>query len=344
MVSVTYPKCQRVAYQKVRHSYGDSGKYLFHNAAMTDLGRRIKEARKRRGLTQAQLASMFQPPVSRPAVSQWESGETTPDPDRLAAAARILNVSVDWLLAPGGHHTGQRLAALRARAGVSADDLTAELGWPAQKLADIEAAPAPIAHATVRQIAVILARSGIDESEVMALAAPATAQERAPFSLADAAPLPADLGRPTAERPHDIPTMSELPRDVPVFGVAEGGADGTFEMDGIVDYVRRPPGIARQRNVYAIYVVGDSMSPRYDPGDLVFVSPARAPGPGSDVVIQLAGDSEHAERRYFIKRLVRRTATDVILRQFNPEGEIVMPLNRIVTMHRVLTAAELMGA
>ena len=59
------------------------------------LGPVIKEARKARGLTQGDVASALK--ISRPAVGQWESGDTGPDRDRLPALAKLLRIDLGAL-------------------------------------------------------------------------------------------------------------------------------------------------------------------------------------------------------------------------------------------------------
>lgn len=58
-------------------------------------GERIRSARVRRGLTQAELAKRLG--VSRGAPSMWEIDRARPDPDRLPELARELGVSVDHI-------------------------------------------------------------------------------------------------------------------------------------------------------------------------------------------------------------------------------------------------------
>jgi class 3 adenylate cyclase len=60
------------------------------------LGDRIKERRTRLRLTQADVANALQ--ISAQAVSKWERGENAPDISILVALARLLGVSVEWLL------------------------------------------------------------------------------------------------------------------------------------------------------------------------------------------------------------------------------------------------------
>jgi class 3 adenylate cyclase len=67
------------------------------------MGGRIRERREGLGLTQRGLAAALQ--VSAQAVSKWELGDSVPDVDVLVDLARLLGVSVDFLLGshlPGG--------------------------------------------------------------------------------------------------------------------------------------------------------------------------------------------------------------------------------------------------
>ena len=63
------------------------------------LGEKIKEARKQCGLSQEQMADTLA--ISRSAVAKWETDNGMPDIDNLRALARVLNVSIDYLLDNG---------------------------------------------------------------------------------------------------------------------------------------------------------------------------------------------------------------------------------------------------
>lgn len=142
--------------------------------------------------------------------------------------------------------------------------------------------------------------------------------------------------------------IAALKRDVPVRGTVVGGADGDFTFNGdVVDLVRRPPGLAGASAVFAVYVHGDSMSPRFESGDLVFVNPSRPPTPGCDVIVEMAANGAEGSGPCYIKRLLRRTADKVVLRQFNPPAgekqDFELDQKRIKNLWRVLTPAELLG-
>ena len=60
------------------------------------LGEKLKEARKKIGLSQEQLAEKLC--VSRQAVTKWESDKGMPDIGNLKAIATLLNTSIDYLV------------------------------------------------------------------------------------------------------------------------------------------------------------------------------------------------------------------------------------------------------
>lgn len=61
-----------------------------------DIGKRIKNMRKRRGLTQADFARMIG--VTRPTVISWERGVTVPVLYTLRRLSETLGVTLEWLM------------------------------------------------------------------------------------------------------------------------------------------------------------------------------------------------------------------------------------------------------
>ena len=64
---------------------------------LDDIGNRIRGRREKLGLKQQDIANALD--VSPQAVSKWERGENAPDVTVLKPLARLLGVSIDWLLA-----------------------------------------------------------------------------------------------------------------------------------------------------------------------------------------------------------------------------------------------------
>ena len=61
-----------------------------------NLGKKIFELRKKSGLSQEQLGEKIN--VTRQTISNWELGETSPNPEQLKFISKELNVSIDELL------------------------------------------------------------------------------------------------------------------------------------------------------------------------------------------------------------------------------------------------------
>ncbi|WP_262298410.1 LexA family transcriptional regulator [Microvirga sesbaniae] len=172
---------------------------------------------------------------------------------------------------------------------------------------------------------------------------PDRAEDRAPVR-GRAEPLPPDTDLSKAE---DLPHFKGFggPRNVPAYGTAVGGGDrdGDFRFNGqTIGYEPRPPGIQGRKDVYVLYVQNDSMDPKYEPGERLYVDPHRPPRPMDYVVVELQGDDGEPGKG-FIKRLVRQTPTKVIVEQFNPRKEIEFDRQEIKSLHRVIPTDELLG-
>ena len=61
-----------------------------------EIGNKINQLRKLSGMTQEQLAEKID--VTRQTISNWELGETSPNPEQLKLLSKALNVSIDELL------------------------------------------------------------------------------------------------------------------------------------------------------------------------------------------------------------------------------------------------------
>lgn len=144
----------------------------------------------------------------------------------------------------------------------------------------------------------------------------------------------------------EIPALSDFQRNLPVLGTAGGATirqvDGFRMEHEVVDYVRRPPALAKRMNAYAIFVMGDSMSPVHNPGDLRFIDPEQRPAIGDSVIVQTKHHDSDPGQAY-IKILKRRTPNVIVLQQFNPSAILEIPAQYVVSIHRVMTMNDLFG-
>jgi len=63
-----------------------------------NLSEKILKLRKANGLSQDELSEQLN--ISRQSISKWESGQATPEPDKIVKLAEIFDVSTDYLLQP----------------------------------------------------------------------------------------------------------------------------------------------------------------------------------------------------------------------------------------------------
>jgi len=87
---------------------------------------------------------------------------------------------------------------------------------------------------------------------------------------------PAAFGR--AESPAGIDGQ------MPIYGSAEGGMFGMTVTFTPIEFVRRPGPLARVPGAFGLYMVGTAMAPKYQPGDLLLIHPARPAAPQDHVL------------------------------------------------------------
>jgi len=147
----------------------------------------------------------------------------------------------------------------------------------------------------------------------------------------------------SGEEPINAVVTGEMVRrgpKIPLYGAAVGGEDGEFELNGNrLDDIFAPPSLSGISEAYGVQVVGDSMSPRYEDGETIYVNPKRRPVRGDYVVAQIQRE-EHGPKLAYIKRLVKHTQNELILEQLNPQKEIRFKGSDVATVHYVLRSGE----
>lgn len=120
------------------------------------------------------------------------------------------------------------------------------------------------------------------------------------------------------------------------FGEAGSGIELTaIDSARLLDRLPRPPSLAADRDAYALTIVGDSMWPRFRPGRRVAVSPLSAASVGDDVVVRLRSKGGGGEKLILVKELVKRTGSQIELRQFNPALTFIVEAAEVECIHKV---------
>lgn len=150
---------------------------------------------------------------------------------------------------------------------------------------------------------------------------------------------PGRRGRPPRAAPGRAPAMApamaltapQRADAIPIRSAARGGGEQEmFLEDGPIGYTPRPANLGGVRGVYAIYMIGDSMEPRYQQGWLLHVNPFKPPTRGRDVVVYKRGQA------VLIKQFLRWDNDALVLRQLNPPEELRLPREEVLECHLVV--------
>lgn len=126
---------------------------------------------------------------------------------------------------------------------------------------------------------------------------------------------------------------------MPLYGHAVGGKHGEFVLNGNkIDDILAPPMLRGVREAYGVYVVGESMEPRYFAGEVLYINPRVPIRRGDFVVAQIAHD-EHTPPLAYVKRFVSNGET-LKLEQFNPHEVLEFDATDVVSIHKVVMAGE----
>lgn len=215
------------------------------------------------------------------------------------------------------------LRSYRRRAGLTLDRLARAVGTTAAQISKLEKGERRL---TVDWIARLAPPLGIDMADLLSGPTPPSPSHSLPVGDLLPGGDAALASLPAAGDPRDF---------IPVRSAGRGGTEQEmFLEDGPIDYVRRPPSLAQVRDAYAIYVVGDSMQPRFRPGQILHINPFKPPQPGSGVVVTKTSGA------VLIKEYVRHDGHGLHVRQYNPAETLLYPAAEIAAVHTVVGLQE----
>ncbi|HXC12708.1 MAG TPA: LexA family transcriptional regulator [Stellaceae bacterium] len=134
-------------------------------------------------------------------------------------------------------------------------------------------------------------------------------------------------GRPPSARPSGIARSPDM---IPIRSAGRGGNDQEMFLQDEIGYTPRPANLGGVRAAYAIYMVGDSMEPRYEQNWLLHVNPFKPPRRGRDVVVYKKGQA------VLIKQFVGWEGDTLVLRQLNPPDTLRIPRSDVEECHLVV--------
>ncbi|NQW01660.1 MAG: helix-turn-helix domain-containing protein [Rhodospirillales bacterium] len=147
------------------------------------------------------------------------------------------------------------------------------------------------------------------------------------------------------QTPATIPMASDMKTDLPVFGTVECGDSDYMEFTDTF-LIKRPPVWIGRDDVYAVRASGESMVPRFFPGEIVLVDTRLKPRRGNDVIVQLHdGSGDSGIRRAMLKVYIKKSPTLFVFSSYNPDYDqhIEVPVDQVKSVDVVVPAGELLG-
>jgi transcriptional regulator with XRE-family HTH domain len=128
------------------------------------------------------------------------------------------------------------------------------------------------------------------------------------------------LQDPTAPQPAERGRARETADEIPIYATREGEGDTIDVMPGYGGTFPRPGTLYNATGIYAVYMHGNKMSPRFRSGDLLVVNPHQpARAPASAVFLTAKKD------KLIIGDLERETASEWVVKRYAPkQHEIVL--------------------
>ena len=140
------------------------------------------------------------------------------------------------------------------------------------------------------------------------------------------------LGMQASQSLRPTAAVVTMPGMVPLFGWAGASSDDqlTLAEPNMLGTVPMHPSQVHLRKAFAVRVHGDSMAPRYEHGEIVYVAPNQWPSRDQDCLI------ETKDSFGFIKRFKRRIDAGIVVFQFNPPKELTFDITGVRTLHAII--------
>lgn len=120
--------------------------------------------------------------------------------------------------------------------------------------------------------------------------------------------------------------------EIPLFGGADTpkGWMISLSASGQLGRVMAHPSLASAKRAFAVEVVDDTMSPRFEMSEIAYVYGGRAPERGQDCLV------EFHDMTAQILQFVERTDKRIVLRQFNPARQVVFTAADNIKLHAIV--------
>jgi hypothetical protein len=131
---------------------------------------------------------------------------------------------------------------------------------------------------------------------------------------------------------------------IDVWGVHPLQPEGEFRLNAAtpLQRLRRPPEIQASNKLIAFYAPDDTMAPRWNAGEPVFVDLGRPGSIGDAVLVRLAAPEDHPDdtETHLFRRYEGRRDGSLLTSAYQLDGIQKVPLSRLLEVRRVLSWRE----
>lgn len=292
-------------------------------------GQRIKRIRKSLGLTMEDFGKSFNPPASKGLVGNWERGDNLPSKERLQKIAEMANTTVDeikygplseyvynvvnhYLTTNADPATFNAYTKLSATAGpmgfeevmeyliITTADRCNRQGVSYGNILLIESIFGEVLQGYVRSLQdkaspanllivkineILRTLNSKDLADVLDYAERLTGVIRYDFTNRPQ-PVKSTLMSAAQSLPPNVNERVEIP----LCGSVSAGA-GEYLQDEHVEYIEVFADSVPDDADYCLKVNGDSMSPMFESGDIIFVHKQQEPSDGAIMIVDVDGEA-----------------------------------------------------
>ena len=133
---------------------------------------------------------------------------------------------------------------------------------------------------------------------------------------------------------------------IPLLGSAYGGKnESDLNINDETKRVKTPPCLENVDDAYAVHVRGESMIPRYYPGEMLYVHPTKSLVRDAFCVVQIKVPGADTPSEAYVKQYVgtdypewdaKLEETRVVFRQLNPEKIVDWGIDEIYAIHPIV--------
>lgn len=144
------------------------------------------------------------------------------------------------------------------------------------------------------------------------------------------------------QRPIKYRVETLLPHDLPIRATRPiKGIDGFTFGPNAVEFTSRPPALIDEDGAFALFVIDDTMAPRLERGEVIYIHPSIPPASGNDALIEIKRDEDTCAK-FILARLVSFTEEEVTLKRYLPDETFSLARSKISSITKVLSSYELM--